>query len=125
MHREISHTDPAFQQDSRSSLYLLTGLLGLIIAADLWPLLAAWLDGYGLSLPRWPNELGGSRLPLLAAVLGGLRALYGSLASLLQGKWGADLALAIAPVAAILVREPLVAAEIVFVGLLGECLESV
>src|SRR5262249_59094708 len=37
---------------------------------------------------------------------------------------GADLALAIACLAAILLREPLVAAEVVFIGLVGECLEA-
>jgi Cu+-exporting ATPase len=125
MHREISHADRAFQQESRLSLYLLTGLLGLIIAADLWPIAAAWIEGLGLSLPTWPNEIGGYRIALLAAVLGGARVLFGSLDSLLQGRIGADLALALATVAAILVREPLVAAEIVFIGMLGECLESV
>ncbi len=124
MHREISHADGTFQQEGRLSLYLLTGLLGALIAADLWPVFAAWLRTQGPSLPAWPNELFGYRIALLAAVLGGARVLYGSLDSLLQGRIGADLALAIACVAAILVKEPLVAAEIVFVGLLGECLEN-
>ena len=50
--------------------------------------------------------------------------LYGSLESLFEGKLGADLALAIACVAAILIGEPLVAAEVVLIGLIGECLES-
>jgi P-type Cu+ transporter len=124
MHREISHADEAFASESRLSLYLLTALLGLLIAADLWPLAATWLAGWGLSLPTWSNEVAGYRIALLAAVLGGARVLYGSLDSLLQGKVGADLALAIACVAAILVGEPLVAAEIVFIGMLGECLEN-
>ena len=43
MHREISHTHEAFRQESNLSLYLLTGLLGLLIGLDLWPALAAWL----------------------------------------------------------------------------------
>ncbi len=120
MHREITLADRAFGQESRSSLYLLTGLVGLIIAADLWPIVAGWLD-----LPAWPNEIGGYRIALLAALIGGARVLYGSLDSLLQGRLGADLALAIACVAAILLKESLVAAEIVFVGLLGECLENI
>src|SRR5205814_8724565 len=71
------------------------------------------------------NEVLGYRIALLAAVLGGARILYGSLDALFQGRVGADLALAIACVAAILLREPLVAAEIVFIGMLGECLESI
>jgi Cu+-exporting ATPase len=125
MHREISHADRAFQQESRLSLYLLTGLIGLIIAADLWPIVAAWLEGLGLVLPTWPNEFSGYRIALVAAMLGGARVLFGSLDSMLQGRIGADLALALATVAAVLLKEPLVASEIVFIGLLGECLESV
>jgi Cu+-exporting ATPase len=124
MHREISHADRAFQHESRLSLYLLTGIVGLIIAADLWPILAGWLETFGISLPTWSNNLSGYRIALIAAVLGGARILYGSLDSLLQGRVGADLAIAIATVAAILVKEPLVAAEIVFIGMLGECLEN-
>src|SRR5262249_10597721 len=38
---------------------------------------------------------------------------------------GADLALAIACVAAILIGEPLVAAEVVLIGMIGECLEGI
>ena len=120
MHREITYADRAFgEQESRLSLFLLTGLVGVILAADLWPFAAAWLDARGLSLPTWPNEVGGYRIALIAALLGGARILAGSLDSLLQGRLGADLALGIAVVAAILVRESAVAAELVFVGLLG------
>jgi Cu+-exporting ATPase len=125
MHREITYADRAFQQESRLSLYLLTGLIGLIIAADVWPIVAGWFEAWGLSLPTWSNEFSGYRIALIAAVLGGARVLYGSIDSLLQGRIGADLALALATVAAILLKEPLVAAEIVFIGMLGECLESI
>jgi Cu+-exporting ATPase len=124
MHREISHADQAFQKESNLSVYLLTGLLGLLIAIDLWPAVAAWLAPKGIVLPSWPQEISGYRIALLAAVLGGARVLYLSLESLLEGRLGADLAIAIACVAAILIGEPLVAAEIVFIGMLGECLES-
>src|SRR5439155_1664464 len=55
---------------------------------------------------------------------GGARTLYGAVESIMQGRIGADLAIAIACAAAILIREPLVAAEIVFIGMVGECLES-
>ncbi len=125
MHREVSHADQGLQPESRLSLYLLTGLLGLLIGADLWPAVARWVASWGPSLPSWSNEIAGYRIALLAAVLGGARALYGSLDALFADRVGADLALAIACVAAILVREPLVAAEIVFIGLVGEVLESV
>lgn len=121
MHREISHTDSAFEHDSPLSLYLMTGLLGLLIGLDVWPTFVSWT---GWSLPTWPREWYGYRIALIAAVLGGARTLYGSLESLLEGKLGADLALAIANIAAILINEPLVAAEVVFIGMVGECLES-
>jgi Cu+-exporting ATPase len=125
MHREISHADGAFAQESRLSLYLLTALLGLLLAADLWPQVARWVGTWGPALPTWPNEVGGYRIALLAALLGGARICFGALDGLLQGKVGADVALAVATGAAILLREPLVAAEIVFVGMVGECLESI
>jgi Cu+-exporting ATPase len=125
MHREISHADHAFEQESRLGLYLLTALLGALIGADVWPIAARWIATWGPSLPTWSNEPYGYRIALLAAILGGARTLYGSLNSLFEGRIGADLAVAIACVAAILVQEPLVAAEIVFIGMLGECLESV
>jgi Cu+-exporting ATPase len=121
MHREISHTDPALQAESNQSLYLLTGLLGLLIGLDLWPTIAGWFPG---GLPSWPNEWKGYRIAHLAAIIGGARILFGSLEGLFEGRVGADLALAIACIAAILINEPLVAAEIVFIGMAGECLES-
>ncbi len=125
MHREISHADRAFGDDQgRPSLYLLTALVGLLLFADVWPFLARWLSPLLPQLPSWPNEYLGYRLALAAALLGGARVLFGSIDSLLQGKLGADLALGVAVVAAILLREHLVAAEVVFVGLLGECLED-
>jgi Cu+-exporting ATPase len=125
MHREISHTEEPFYQESNLSLYLLTGLLGLLIGIDLWPALASWIADKGWNLPTWPREFySGYRIALIAAVLGGARVLYISLEGLLEGRIGADLAIAIACVAAILFRKPLVAAEIVFIGMVGECLES-
>src|SRR5438874_2670153 len=123
MHREITHADSAFGSERKLSLYLLTGLIGLLIAADLWPVIAGWLSARGISVLTWPNEFAGYRIALAAAVIGGARILYGSLESLLEGRIGADIALAIACVAAILIGEPLVAAEVVFIGMLGECLE--
>jgi Cu+-exporting ATPase len=124
MHREISHADQAFGHDSNLSLYLLTGLLGLLIGIDLWPAFAAWSGATSLGLPTWPREIGGYRIILIAAFLGVARTLMGSLEGLLQGRVGADLALAIASIAALLISESLVAAEIVFIGMLGECLEA-
>ncbi len=86
------------------------------------PGLATWL---GLPvLASWPTGVGSYSFALIAAVLGGARILYSSLQSLLEGRIGADLALAIACIAAILIQEPLVAAEVVFIGMVGECLEA-
>src|SRR5438309_65602 len=125
MHREISHAESNFAPESRLSLYVLTALLGLLIGLDVWPAFAAWMTERGLTLPvGWSRDFGGYRIALLAAILGGARVLYGSLESLFEGRIGADLALAIACIAAILFNKPLVAAEVVFIGMLGECLES-
>ncbi len=123
MHREISHTDSMFHQEQNIGLYALTILLGLLIGFDLLPLISGWL---GIStLQSWPRELFGYRFALIAAVIGGARILHSSLQSLFEGRIGADLAVAIACIAAILINEPLVAAEVVFIGLFGECLESI
>ena len=124
MHREISHADSQLQDESPVGLYAMAGLLGLLLAADLWPALVDWLGAWGAGLPRWPNEVWGIRFALAAAVIGGARTLYSSLEALLQGKIGADLAVAIAVLAAILLREPLVAAEVLVIGLVGEILED-
>src|SRR5437868_6916376 len=124
MHREINHGDPVFARQSNLALYLLTGLVGVLIGLDLWPIFARWGGNVGLALPTWSQEYFGYRIALLAAIAGGARILFGSLESLLEGRLGADLALAIACIAAILINEPLVAAEVVFIGMLGECLEA-
>jgi len=124
MHRQISTADEPFRSEAPLGLYALTALVGGLLAADLWPLAAGWLAGQGLEVPTWPPRLFGYRLALLAAVIGGARVLYNSLESLFEGRIGADLALAIACLAAIVLREELVAAEVVFIGLAGECLEA-
>jgi Cu+-exporting ATPase len=124
MHRELSTTDEVFQPPKTTGLYALTGLLLFLVGRDLWPEIAAGLSGIGLDLPSGSRELFGIRFALIAAVIGGARTLYGSLDSLFSGKLGADLALAIACIAAIIIGEPLVAAEVVLIGLVGECLES-
>ena len=121
MHREVSHADPGGPGGPPLSLYLLTALLGALLGADIWPVVAGWLG----ELPSWPREILGYRFALIAAVLGGARVLYGALESLFEGRLGADLALALACIAAILIGEPLVAAEVVFIGMVGEVLESI
>ncbi len=66
----------------------------------------------------------GVPLALLAAIIGGGRVVYLALAALFEGSIGADIALAIACVAAACLGEYFVAAEVVFIALLGECLEA-
>jgi Cu+-exporting ATPase len=124
MHREISSVDDPFHSESPLALYLLTAVVGGLVAADLGPVVASWLKGVGVESWTWPREVSGFRYALLAAVLGGARVLYTSLESLFEGKIGSDLALAIACLAAIVLKEPVVAAEVVFIGLVGECLEA-
>jgi Cu+-exporting ATPase len=125
MHREISHAEQTFGRQSNVTLYVLTALVGLILGIHLWPDFVRLIGGSTWGLPTWPQEVFGYKIALVAAVLGGARVLYGSLEALLEGRIGADLALAIACVAAILLDRPEVAAEIVFIGLVGECLESI
>jgi Cu+-exporting ATPase len=124
MHREIRHADEAFARPSAAGLYAFTGLLGLLILRDLWPTLAGFLLGAGADVGTWSNKLFGVRYALFAAVLGGARILYSAFDSMLAGRIGADLAVALAAIAAILIDEPLVAAEVVFIALVGECLEA-
>ena len=83
MHREISHTDDAFHQDSNLSLYVLTGLVGLLIGIDLAPVVLGWLD-IPWPLPR--EVYGPYRFALLAAIIGGARTLYPSIEALLEGR---------------------------------------
>jgi len=124
MHREIRQADGCLEAESPRTLYFLTSVVAILIALDLFrffpPLWLTYLGGK----PEWfPGEIWGLRFALIAAVIGGARALYSALDSLTQGRPGADLAIAIAALAAIFLREHLVAAEVILVGLLGECLE--
>jgi len=130
MHREISYVDSLYKQESNAGLYAFTALIGLLIGIDLWSYIAELINAVfdaGLSTRPFILHLFGMpfRFALIAAILGGARILYSSLEGLLSGKVGADLALAIAVVAAIYIREPLVAAEVVFIGMVGECLEAI
>jgi Cu+-exporting ATPase len=133
MHREISHADEAFTRRSNLSLYLLTGLIAVLVGLDVWPWLAEQLARTGLVLPTWSNQIDLARFgipftltyAMIAAVIGGSRAAMTSLDGLLEGRFRADLALTLAVVAAILIGAPLVGAEVILIGLVGECLESI
>jgi P-type Cu+ transporter len=127
MHREISHTDEAFVEESNLPLYLMTGLLAVLLGLDLLPRFGDWAGWTFLQIRT--RELGtvfGFRITFaaIAAILGGARVVYTSLHGLLDKKIGADLAIAIAFLAAIFIQEWLVAAEVVFIGMFGECLEA-
>src|SRR5262245_4689724 len=80
-------------------VYALTAVVGLLLLADM---VTGATGDPAVSAYR---TLFGYRLALLAAVLGGARILYHSLEGLLAGRVGADLALTIACLAAILLGE--------------------
>ncbi|HEX3869609.1 MAG TPA: hypothetical protein VHV77_04150, partial [Pirellulales bacterium] len=107
--------DDALRLPSFAPLYLLTALVGVLLGSDL----LLWWFGFD----AWRSPLGVS-LALAAAVIGGARIVYGALVALLEGKAGADLALAIAMIAAIALGEYWVAAEVVLIAMIGESLEA-
>ncbi|HTI49476.1 MAG TPA: cation-translocating P-type ATPase family protein [Planctomycetaceae bacterium] len=108
---------PSFHFAS-APVYLLTAVVGLLLLGD-------FVVGSAEN-PAWSayRSLFGFRLALLAAVLGGARILYHTLEGLFLGRIGADLALTIACLAAILLGEHTVAALVVFIALVGESIEG-
>ena len=114
-HHDSHEHDHARDHDDRG-LYILTGLLGLLLGADVF------FGGLGWESWRAP---GGISLALVAAVVGGRRIVYGALEALVHGRIGADIALAQACLAALVIGQPFVAAEVVFIALVGEVLEAV
>jgi len=97
----------------RRTLVATTAVVGLLLGLDLAA--AAWA-------PEWRRPFG-IPLALAAAAIGGGRVVYLALAALFEGSIGADIALAVACVAAAVLGEYFVAAEVVFIALFGECLE--
>lgn len=99
-------------------LYFLTAIVALLLGGD------ALIGASGN--PEWLpyQKLFGYRLALWAAVLGGANILYHALDGLISGRIGADLALAIACLAAILLGEHSVAALVVLISLCGNSLEG-
>ena len=117
MHREWNPDESAFSPPKVAGVTLLTLAVFVLIGLDLYPLL------FGTGTPAERSYMG-YRFALIAAVLGGARTVYSAIDKLFQGKLGADLAVAIACLAAILMNEPLVAAEVIAIGLFGELLEA-
>ena len=99
--------------DHERALFAFTLLLGFLIGGDLLLVL----------LGRRPLPPGLS-LSLVAAILGAIYIVYGAIRALLNRRIGADLALAQASLAALILGQPFVAAEVVFIALLGEVLEA-
>jgi Cu+-exporting ATPase len=97
------------------ALVAFTALLGGLIGVDL---ILGSLGWGGFKLPL------GLSFTMVAALLGAVYIVYGALQSLLQRRIGADLALAQASLAALVIGQPFVAAEVVFIALLGEVLEA-
>ena len=125
MHREYQpHAwhEPSSSSSSRhvwlqeKGLLAFTLLLGGLIVLDL----ATTYTNWGI-----PRGVLGISWGWMAATLAAVRACYAVLEGLLQGRIGADLALAQACLAAIVLREPLVAAEVIFISELGNLLEAV
>ena len=117
MRRRSADREWSFHYRS-APLYLLTLAVGALLGADL-------LVGV-VNDPRWfaYREPFGFRLALLAAVLGGARILYHTLEGLFEGQIGADLALTVAALAAIILGEQMTAALVVFIALCGESIEG-
>jgi P-type Cu+ transporter len=107
--------DHAHHHDDRS-LYTLTAILGVLIGSDVV------FGGLGWDSFRSPW---GISLVWVAAILGAGRIVYGAIEALAEGRIGADIALAQACLAAIVIGQPFVAAEVVFIALVGEVLEAV
>ncbi len=102
-------------RDHERALFVFTAILGALIGGD------ALLSLVGLDSRRLPLGLS---LTLVAALLGAVYIVHGALRALLHRRIGADLALAQACLAALVLGQPFVAAEVVFIALLGEVLEA-
>ena len=99
-------------------LYVLTAIVAALLLAD-------FLCGSGwiADADNWQAPWG-FRLALIAAVVGGARIIYSTLEGMIDGRVGADLALAIALLASILLREHTTAALVVLIALIGESIEA-
>jgi Cu+-exporting ATPase len=101
--------------DRERALLGFTAVLGALIGGDVALSLLGW------SPARAPDGLS---LSLAAALVGAVYIVYRALVALAQRRIGADLALAQACLAALVLGQPFVAAEVVFIALVGELLEA-
>lgn len=99
-------------------LYVLTAAVAALLVAD-----AALGSGWFPQFAAWQTVLG-YRLSLWGALLGGARILYHTLDGLFSGRFGADLALTIACLGAIVLGEHQTAGLVVLIALFGESLEG-
>ncbi len=103
------------EHDHERALFAFTAFLGCLIAADVLLGLLGWERAV---LPfGWSPAM-------IAAIVGTIYIVYGALQALVRGRIGADLALAQAALAALVLGQPFVAAEVVFIALFGEVLEA-
>ena len=70
------------------------------------------------------EAVSGFDIAMVLALVGGFPIYYGAVRWLLRGKITADLAVTLAAVAALAIQEYLVAAEVIFIMLIGEALEN-
>lgn len=115
-HQEHDRVESARIRDSRRNFQ---NRLAQFIALLMFAEILIWLTGLSSTYHGWwsPARWG--------AILGTIWTCYGVLENLLEGRIGADLALAQAALAALFLREDFVAAEVVLISLVGEWLEDV
>jgi len=116
-------------------IYLLTAIVGTLIFTE-FAINVVWGFTHGATSVgvtsdsdwwaklRATGTILGVRLVRIAAVLGGARILYQTLDGLISGRVGADLALTIACLASILLKQDETAALVVFIALCGESIEG-
>ncbi len=99
------------QEDSPRKLWVLLGISGALL-----------LLGWRGIIPKW-NDVDVAAVAATAIL--GFPIVYACLCDLLEGKVSAELTVAVAAIAALLLREYTAAGEVVFIARLGEALEGV